>query len=67
MSVPAPVTETLYRGTVSVGTTGESWIPLECEVEVKEGKGRYSDWAGTQTLITPKGRATFRLLCCNPA
>lgn len=34
--------------------------------EVKEGKGRYSDWAGTQTLITPKGRATFRLLCCNP-
>ncbi len=35
--------------------------------EVKEGKGRYSDWAGTQTLITPKGRATFRLLCCNPA
>ena len=36
--VPAPVTETLYRGTVSVGTTGESWIPLECEVEVKEGK-----------------------------
>lgn len=35
--------------------------------EIKEGKGRYSDWAGTQTLITPKGRATFRLLCCNPA
>lgn len=35
--------------------------------EVKEGKGKYSDWAGTQTLITPKGRATFRLLCCNPA
>ena len=35
--------------------------------EVKEGKGRYNDWAGTQTLITPKGRATFRLLCCNPA
>lgn len=21
-----------------MGTTGESWIPLECEVEVKEGK-----------------------------
>lgn len=35
--------------------------------EVKEGRGRYNDWAGTQTLITPKGRATFRLLCCNPA
>lgn len=33
----SPVTETLYRGSVSVGTTGESWIPLECEVEVKEG------------------------------
>ena len=35
--------------------------------EVKEGKGRYNDWAGTQTLITPKGRATFRLLCRNPS
>ena len=35
--------------------------------EVKEGKGRYNDWAGTQTLITPKGRATFRLLCCTSA
>ncbi len=34
----SPITETLYRGTVSVGTTGESWVPLECEVEVKEGK-----------------------------
>lgn len=34
--------------------------------EVKEGKGRYNEWAGTQTLITPKGRATFRLLCCTP-
>lgn len=31
--------------------------------EVKEGKGRHNDWAGTQTLITPKGRETFRLLC----
>ena len=30
--------------------------------EVKEGKGRHNDWAGTQTLITPKGRETFRLL-----
>jgi len=42
------ITDTLYRGTVSVGTTGESWIPLECKVEVKEGKA-------TQT-------ATFQLM-----
>ena len=35
--------------------------------EVKEGKGRHNDWAGTQTLITPKGRETFRLLCKEPA
>lgn len=40
--------------------------------EVKEGKGRHNDWAGTQTLITPKGRETFRLLYrgslhCKPA
>ena len=34
--------------------------------EVKEGKGRHNDWAGTQTLITPKGRETFRLLCKEP-
>lgn len=34
--------------------------------EVKEGKGRQNDWAGTQTLITPKGRETFRLLCKEP-
>ena len=34
--------------------------------EVKEGKGRHNDWAGIQTLITPKGRETFRLLCKEP-
>lgn len=34
--------------------------------EVKEGNGRHNDWAGTQTLITPKGRETFRLLCKEP-
>lgn len=34
--------------------------------EVKEGKGRHNDWAGTQMLITPKGRETFRLLCKEP-
>lgn len=35
--------------------------------EVKEGKGRHNDWTGTQTLITPKGRETFRLLCKEPS
>lgn len=34
--------------------------------EIKESKGLHNDWAGTQTLITPKGRATFRLLCHAP-
>ncbi len=31
--------------------------------EVKEGSNEKTGWAGTQTLITPKGRETFRLLC----
>ena len=35
--------------------------------EVKERTGRHNDWAGTQTLITPKGRETLRLLCKEPA
>lgn len=35
--------------------------------EVKERTGRHNDWAGTKTLITPKGRETFRLLCKEPA
>lgn len=30
--------------------------------EVKESKNEKTGWAGTQTLITPKGRETFRLL-----
>lgn len=30
--------------------------------ELKEYSARYSEHAGTQTLITPKGRETFRLL-----
>lgn len=34
--------------------------------EVKERTGWHNDWAGTQTLITPKGRETFRLLCKEP-
>lgn len=31
--------------------------------EVKECSNRSNGWSGTQTLITPKGRETFRLLC----
>ena len=30
--------------------------------ELKESKSDQNSWAGTQTLITPKGRETFRLL-----
>ena len=31
--------------------------------EVKESKNDKTGWVGTQTLITPKGIETFRLLC----
>lgn len=31
--------------------------------EIKETKNENSNWSGVQTLITPKGRETFRLLC----
>jgi len=31
--------------------------------ELKEGANDKTNWSGTQTLITPKGRETFRLLC----
>lgn len=31
--------------------------------ELKECFNESTNWAGTQTLITPKGRETFRLLC----
>lgn len=31
--------------------------------EIKECYNERSNWAGTQTLVTPKGRETFRLLC----
>lgn len=31
--------------------------------EVKESFNEKTKWSGTQTLITPKGRETFRLLC----
>lgn len=34
--------------------------------EVKECFNEKTKWSGTQTLITPKGRETFRLLCLNP-
>ena len=30
--------------------------------EVRESKNDKTGWAGTQTLVTPKGRETFRLL-----
>lgn len=30
--------------------------------EVKEAKNEKTQWSGTQTLVTPKGRETFRLL-----
>lgn len=35
--------------------------------EVKESYNERTAWAGTQTLITPKGRETFRLLCIGTA
>lgn len=31
--------------------------------KIKEQVSQKTQWAGTQTLITPKGRETFRLLC----
>ena len=31
--------------------------------EIKEQVNEKTQWSGTQTLITPKGRETFRLLC----
>lgn len=31
--------------------------------EIKETFNEKTEWSGTQTLITPKGRETFRLLC----
>ena len=35
--------------------------------EVKEQFNEKTQWAGTQTLVTPKGRETFRLLCLQTA
>ena len=31
--------------------------------EVKETFNEKTQWSGTQTMVTPKGRETFRLLC----
>ena len=31
--------------------------------EIKESFNEKTNWKGTQTMITPKGRETFRLLC----
>lgn len=35
--------------------------------EVKECFNEKTQWSGTQTLVTPKGRETFRLLCLKTA
>ncbi len=35
--------------------------------EIKEGYNQKTQWSGTQTLITPKGRETFRLLMVGAA
>ena len=35
--------------------------------EVKECYNEKTDWSGVQTLITPKGRETFRLLMMKSA
>lgn len=35
--------------------------------EIKECYNEKTKWSGTQTLITPKGRETFRLLCIGVA
>jgi phage antirepressor YoqD-like protein len=51
----------LYRG------SGGKLLPYAQHVdaglfEIKEQVNEKTGWAGTQTLITPKGRETFRLL-----
>ena len=42
-------------------------LPFEAKndglFEVKECVNEKTQWSGTQTLVTPKGRETFRLLC----
>lgn len=42
-------------------------LPIETRndglFEVKECINEKTQWSGTQTLVTPKGRETFRLLC----
>lgn len=35
--------------------------------QIKESVNEKTKWSGTQTLITPKGRETFRLLCLKTA
>lgn len=51
----------LYRG------KGGKLLPYEAKnnglFEVKETYNEKTQWSGTQTLVTPKGRETFRLLC----
>lgn len=44
-------------------------LPYECKndglFEVKECTNPKTQWSGVQTMVTPKGRETFRLLCIN--
>lgn len=43
-----------------------SWMPYAEKnkglFDIKECYNEKTEWSGTQTLITPKGRETFRLL-----
>ena len=48
-AIPLPPTE-----------VGESLLDY---VELKECINDKTQWGGTQTMVTPKGRETFRLLC----
>ena len=47
----------------SMGRKQSTYIINESGLfEVKEAKNDKTQWSGVQTLITPKGRETFRLL-----
>lgn len=35
------------------------------ELQLKEFTSKYNNHADVQTLVTPKGRETFRLIYCN--
>ena len=40
---------------------------VDDEFQIKECFNEKTQWSGTQTLVTPKGRETFRLLCIRMA